>query len=83
MSMPSPPKKLSSGQLYRVTPALLLEVNGGYNPVTPTVLSPNISPGVGNVDEQFQRAPKWSYRLAATLYQAGVGRAVAGAEWCG
>ncbi|MEG3151017.1 TonB-dependent receptor [Sphingomonas sp. ZT3P38] len=51
---------------YRVTPTLLLEVNGGYNPVTPTVLSPNISPGVGNVDEQFQRAPKWSYRLATT-----------------
>lgn len=51
---------------YRVTPDLLLEVNGGYNPVTPTRLSANIAPGVGNVDEQFQRAPKWSYRLAAT-----------------
>lgn len=51
---------------YRITPELLLEANGGYNPVTPTVLSPNIAPGIGNVDEQFQRAPKWSYRLAAT-----------------
>jgi len=51
---------------YRITPELLLEANGGYNPVTPTQLSPNIAPGIGNVDEQFQRAPKWSYRLAAT-----------------
>lgn len=51
---------------YRISPALLLEMSGGYNPVTPTVLSPNIAPGVGNVDEQFQRAPKWSYRLSAT-----------------
>ena len=52
--------------LFRSTPELLLEANGGYNPVTPTALSPNIAPGVGNVDEQFQSAPKWSYRLAAT-----------------
>ncbi|AOH84329.1 hypothetical protein AWL63_10455 [Sphingomonas panacis] len=51
---------------YRITPELLFEVNGGFNPVTPTVLSPNIAPGIGNVDEQFQRAPKWSYRVAAT-----------------
>lgn len=51
---------------YRLTPELLLEVNGGYNPVEPTALSPNIAPGVGNVGEQFQRAPKWTYRLAAT-----------------
>lgn len=51
---------------YRITPDLLLELNGGFNRVTPTELSSNIAPGVGNVDEQFQRAPKWSYRLAGT-----------------
>jgi iron complex outermembrane receptor protein len=51
---------------YHVTPELLLEASGGYNRVTPTVLSPSISPGVGNVGEQFQRAPKWNYRASAT-----------------
>ena len=51
---------------YRVTPELLLEASGGFNRVTPTVLSPTIAPGVGNVGEQFQRAPKWSYRAGAT-----------------
>jgi iron complex outermembrane receptor protein len=54
---------------YRVTPELLLEVNGGYNRVYPTVLSPATAPGIGNVGEQFQRAPKWSYRAAATYTQ--------------
>lgn len=54
---------------YRVTPELLLEASGGYNHVAPTTLSPTIAPGVGNVGEQFQRAPKWQYRLAATFTQ--------------
>ena len=51
---------------YRVTPELLLDASGGYNRVYPTALSPAIAPGVGNVDEQFQRAPKWTYRASAT-----------------
>jgi outer membrane receptor protein involved in Fe transport len=54
---------------YRVTPELLLEASGGYNRVKPTVLSASIAPGVGNVGEQFQRAPKWTYRAAATYTQ--------------
>ena len=51
---------------YHVTPELVLDASGGYNRVYPTVLSLTIAPGVGNVGEQFQRAPKWTYRLAAT-----------------
>jgi iron complex outermembrane receptor protein len=51
---------------YRVTPELVFDLSGGYNRVYPTSLSPTIAPGVGNVGEQFQRAPKWSYRAAAT-----------------
>ncbi len=54
---------------YRATPELMLELSGGYNPVEPTVLSPNTAPGIGNVGEQFQRAPEWSYRAAATYTQ--------------
>lgn len=54
---------------YRVTPNLLLEASGGYNHVAPTQLSPTIAPGVGNVGEQFQRAPKWQYRLSTTFTQ--------------
>jgi|GEM_PF-1323676 len=54
---------------YRVTPDLLIEASGGYNHVAPTQLAPTIAPGVGNVGEQFQRAPKWQYRLAATFTQ--------------
>ena len=51
---------------YPATPQLELDVSCGYNRVYPTVLSPTIAPGVGNVGEQFQRAPKWTYRAAAT-----------------
>lgn len=54
---------------YRLTPEFLIEASGGYNRVTPTQLAPTIAPGVGNLGEQFQRAPKWQYRLAATFTQ--------------
>jgi iron complex outermembrane receptor protein len=54
---------------YRATPNLILEAEGGYNIVEPTELVPTVAPGVGNVGEQFQRAPKWSYRLSATYTQ--------------
>ena len=54
---------------YRVIPELVVDLSGGYNRVRPTALSPTIAPGVGNVGEQFQRAPKWSYRLAANYTQ--------------
>jgi iron complex outermembrane receptor protein len=51
---------------YQLTPELQLDASGGYNRVYPTVLSPTIAPGVGNVGEQFQRAPLWTYRASAT-----------------
>jgi len=54
---------------YRIIPEFVIDLSGGYNRVRPTELSPTIAPGVGNVGEQFQRAPKWSYRLAATYTQ--------------
>lgn len=51
---------------YRVSDALTIDASGGYNRVYPTALSTNVAAGVGNVDEQLQRAPKWTYRAAAT-----------------
>lgn len=51
---------------YRVTTELQLNASGGYNRAYPTALAQSVAPGVGNVGEQIQRAPKWSYRLGAT-----------------
>ena len=54
---------------YRVTDQWVFNLSGGYNRVTPTSLSDAVAPGVGNVDEQLQRAPKWTYRADTTFTQ--------------
>ena len=55
---------------YPSFPELVVDLSGGYNRVRPPVLSADHRAGcLGNVGEQFQRAPKWSYRLAATYTQ--------------
>lgn len=55
---------------YRITDALVIDASAGYNRVYPSAISANVAPGVGNVGEQLQRAPKWTYRAAATYTHA-------------